>query len=563
MKVTNTYDHFYRYDEVTQVLKAYEQAYPGLVRLSSLNVTKEGRNIWLLEVTDLSTGDFATKPAYFLNGHVHAGEVTGSMSCLHVLDYILTNSDTPEVAEMLTKTTFYVIPRPVPDGAERYLTSPITLRSLNEFYPFPEPMPGVQPYDLDGDGVIRLMLVKSDYGVWKKDAQDDRVMVKRLPDDMGGTYYNIFTEGLVQDYDGVDLQPAPERFGLDLNRNFPMGWMPASVQQGAGNYPLDRLESRTLAEFVFAHKNICDAITFHTFSGLYLYPPGMKPKREADPDDMERYEVITRIAQEETGFAPMNIKDDFLGSEHGRATMGSFEDFLHFGCGIYCYTVETWDPGTRAGIRLAFPNQFEIDEEEKIGNVRKILKWVEDNGLLDYYKPWEKFDHPQLGEVEIGGLNVKYVIQNAPPMFLKEEGERHTRFVMRHVKTMPHVHIDDVKVTPVTGNAYKVEALISNKGYMPTYVLNEYKKLNMAKEIRVTLSGPATFVTGKAVENIGHLEGFSAIKSDYFYSGIMTRPYPPCVKQVTWVVQAEPSAELTLSVWSERAGQAEARVTLP
>jgi len=67
MQLTHTYDHFYRYDEITSILKGYEADYPELTRLSSLAATPEGRSIWLIELTNLKTGDYSDKPAYFVN----------------------------------------------------------------------------------------------------------------------------------------------------------------------------------------------------------------------------------------------------------------------------------------------------------------------------------------------------------------------------------------------------------------------------------------------------------------------------------------------------------------
>jgi len=75
-------------------------------------------------VTDTENGSFETKPTYAIIGHVHAGEVTGTMSAMYFLDYILTNKDEEEIAELLKVTSFYCIPRPVPDGAEYWLTHP-------------------------------------------------------------------------------------------------------------------------------------------------------------------------------------------------------------------------------------------------------------------------------------------------------------------------------------------------------------------------------------------------------------------------------------------------------
>lgn len=83
MKRTHTYDHYYLYSEITQILQGYVQDYPGYCRLTPLAKTAEGRDIWKFELTDLSTGDFCDKPALCVTGNIHAGEVTGSMCAMH------------------------------------------------------------------------------------------------------------------------------------------------------------------------------------------------------------------------------------------------------------------------------------------------------------------------------------------------------------------------------------------------------------------------------------------------------------------------------------------------
>ena len=562
LKATQAYDHYYNYQEITALLQGYAKDYPDLIRLSSLNTTKEGREIWLAELTNTKTGDFGEKPAYFLNGHVHAGEVTGSMCAMYFIDHMLTNYKTDaSLQQLLDSTTFYIIPRVSPDGAEYYLTHPDTLRSLNEFFPFDEPQPGLQPADLDGDGVIRNMLVPSPYGVWKKAADDPRMVVKRRPDEMEGVFYNIYNEGMIDDYDGFSITPAPANFGLDLNRNFPVGWETNNKQAGAGHYALDRLESRTLAEFLVAHKNICNTINFHTFSGLYLYPPGMMPSKQADPDDMKRYRIINKMVVEETGFAPMNIKDDFLGESSSMRTFGSFDDFLHFGRGIYSYTIETWDLGVRSGMGLPYPDPFKQSDEEFEQSARKLLNWMEENDLMGYHKGWTPFEHPQLGPVEIGGVDPKYLVQNPPVQFLPEEVEKHTRFILRHAHTMPHVALRKVELRPLGGDLYKVEAYVCNTGFMPTHVLNEALTLKLVPDIAVELSGEGvTIEEGRCVQEIGQLEGFSGIDSNYFFFGINTNPHKPVEKKVSWVVKAPVGAELTVTVCSQRAGSAKAQL---
>ena len=84
MNTVYTYDHYYSYKEITDILHTYEKENADYAKLSSIGKTTEGREMWLLTITDLSSGvDPDTKPAYLAVGHVHAGEVTGSMCAMY------------------------------------------------------------------------------------------------------------------------------------------------------------------------------------------------------------------------------------------------------------------------------------------------------------------------------------------------------------------------------------------------------------------------------------------------------------------------------------------------
>ena len=79
------------------------------------------------------------KPALYIDGNFHAGEVTGSMINLYAIKYILENYGKDErVTRLLKRNTLYVIPRVSPDGAEVYLTTPETLRSAPKAVSFPQ-----------------------------------------------------------------------------------------------------------------------------------------------------------------------------------------------------------------------------------------------------------------------------------------------------------------------------------------------------------------------------------------------------------------------------------------
>ena len=45
------FNKFYRYNELTRLLKAYTKEYPDLIRLESIGKSHEGRDVWLITAT--------------------------------------------------------------------------------------------------------------------------------------------------------------------------------------------------------------------------------------------------------------------------------------------------------------------------------------------------------------------------------------------------------------------------------------------------------------------------------------------------------------------------------
>ena len=557
MKTTYSYDHYYVYREITEILQHYAEEYPQYCRVSSIGTTSEGRSIWLMELTDRTCGDFADKPGFALDGNVHAGEVTGSMCCMYFLDYLLTNRTEKEVARLLADYTVYCVPRISPDGAEAYLTTPVQLRSVGKLFPYDEPQPGIQPEDLDGDGVIRQMRVKNQNGAFKKWEEDPRVMVKRQPDDICGEFYDVFSEGTVCAYDGGELQPAPERFGNDFNRNFPAGW---GIGGRGGAYGLSNPETRAFADFLHAHPNIGTCLNFHTSGGMYLYPPAFEGRSKAEKADVKRYQEIGKLCRAETGYEFVNLHDEFLGPRIAPVG-GSIDDFCHYVLGIAACTCECWDLDARCGFPPRFPRVAPVSDEDQIRMQAARLKWVEEKNDGEGYKDWTPFLHPQLGEVEIGGFDTKHVIQNPPERFLLQEVQKHTRFMLREIRLLPRLELTGVRAER-HGSCCEITARLVNRGYFPTYITEEGKAIGHIKPVAVHLEG-AEPVRGKAVEEIGQLAGFSEAGDYGWGMGGLTANHTPSEKTLRYLVQQDPGTVVKIVCESPRAGRVQAEVVLP
>src|SRR5690606_20454773 len=105
---------------------SWEEAYSSLLRVRTLTQTGEGREVKVLEITDVETREAELKPAYYIQGGVHAIEGAGVTAALHVAYSLLTNS---EHRELLQRMAFYIVPCAEPDGMEMALVTQTDIRS--------------------------------------------------------------------------------------------------------------------------------------------------------------------------------------------------------------------------------------------------------------------------------------------------------------------------------------------------------------------------------------------------------------------------------------------------
>ena len=551
------YDHYWKYDEMKQNLQSLQKNNPTLCSVETICVTEEGRSVFAVTLTNTKTGSALCKPAFYIDANTHAGEVTGSMAALHAIDYLLASYKTdPSITKLLDTETIYIIPRVSPDGAEKYFTSPYMLRSADRVYN--EVKGGIESKDLDNDGVIRMMRIPTPYGAWKKDGES---LILRNPDDTEGTFYDVFPEGTLTDYDGSEnLKQAKSAWGLDFNRNYPFGWFPDSRQPGAGKYPLSNAENKAIVDFVLAHPNIGGVSTNHTSGGVILYPPGTANASSAPKSDIDAFITIGNMAKEEMGYEPINIFDSFMDDQINYDS-GAFDDWCYQTQGIPAYTVELWDLANRAGVPIIWNMHRTEDPSTGVKRFNACMEWVKKNAP-QYWMDWQPFHHPQFGDVEIGGFNSKYTMQNPPEDFLLQECEKMTKFMVRFAKAMPHLSVDTVTAVKESEGVYKVTAIVGNLGYLPTCLSEEAIKLKVNHPVKVTISG-AEPISGKTTEYAGDLSGYSRTATGvHYYGNISTQASAPAKKKLIWIVKAKSGAKITISASQEKAGCASKTITI-
>jgi len=546
------FDRFHRYDELTRLLHAYAGEYPALVRLASIGKSHEGRDVWVVTLTNAATGPDTEKPALWVDGNLHATEVAASAAALYALQSLVTRyGKDPVVTECLDTHAIYLCPRVNPDGAEWALADrPKFVRSSTRPYPYDEePVDGLLQEDLDGDGRILSMRVPDPNGTWKPHPDDPRLLVRRDPTERGGTYYRVLPEGRLVNYDGTTIEVRPPKEGLDLNRNFPVGWRQEAEQPGAGPYPVSEPEARNLVDFMLAHPNITGVITFHTYSGVLLRPYDDRPDDAFPAEDLWTYKKIGDQGTLMTGYPNIACYHDFR-YHPKQVTTGGFDTWMYDHIGVFTWTVELWSPQRQAGIKdYKYIDWF---REHPVEDDLKLMKWNDEALGGKGYVAWYPFDHPQLGRVELGGWDSMNAWGNPPPAFLEKEIQPFPDWIVWHTLISPRLGLREASVTPIGEGAYRVRLVVENTGWLPTYVTKKAVEKKVARGLicEIELPEGARLQTGKPREEFRPLEG-RAYKAAYLEP--LDENTADRLK-VEWVVQAPAGGTVKLVARCERAG---------
>jgi murein tripeptide amidase MpaA len=548
------FDTYYRYDELTRILHAFAEEYPQLVRIESIGKSYEGRDIWLLTVTNFATGPAEEKPALWVDGNIHASEVSPSSACLYLIHRLTREYGSHEkITRCLDTRAFYICPRVNPDGAEWALADkPKIIRSSTRPYPYDEdPIGGLVVEDIDGDGRMLMMRIPDPNGNWKKHPDEPRLMIRRDPDEVGGEYYRILPEGRFDEpFDPAILTIQPKKEGLDLNRNFPAHWRQEHEQEGAGPYPTSEPEVRAIVDFIVKHPNITGGVTFHTWSGVLLRPYSHQPDDAFPAEDLWTYQKIGAKGTEITGYPNISVYHDF--KYHPKEYIsGVFDDWMYDHMGVFAWTVEIWSPQRQAGITdYKFIDWY---REHPVEDDLKLLKWSDEVLGGRGYVDWYPFEHPQLGRVELGGWDMLYAWRNPPPEFLEKEVALFPDWLVWHLLISPKLAVYEATVEPLGDALYKVRLVVQNTGWLPTYITKKAleKKLVRGVIAEIELPDGATLQLGKPREELGQLEGRA-----YKPSAITVWNADPTDDRakVEWVVHAPQGGTVRLTARHERAG---------
>ena len=547
------FGHYHTYDETVGLLRGWAAKYPDLVELHAVGQSFEGRDIWQLTIASRKHRKHTERPAFFIEGGRHAGEISGIEATLFFVHHVLTRYGTdPEITRLLDTRTIYARPMNNPDGSSLYHLTAQTLRSTVR--PHDSDGDGLLDEDagedLDGDGFIRQMRrhVGKGKGSLVKDPRDakGRAML-RVRDNEGD--YEVHPEGVDSDGDGRYNEDGIG--GLDLHRNYPENWRPmreetgrGQTQGGAGEYPLSEPETRSVFLFLMAHPNVAIVQSLDTAVPMILRGPSVSRSDETIlPADLELIRRFDAKGLEITGYPWAGDTYQVYATRTGpnpltgdppRPTplFGHGPDFGYSYYGAVWYGNEIWNGG-----------RFVDYDNDKRHEDWEILRWNDEHraGRGDF-KDWTAFKHPTLGEVEIGGFNPKFYSQNPPPDLLETWARNEALFNLFLAQQLPQVRIVSAGATSAGSGVFEVEMTVTNEGRMPT-------ALDIAQRVKIVRPDSCSITLSKGQELVqpsaaGTPRQRAAIDIEWLKPGES--------KSVRWQVKG--AGQVTLTAASTRGG---------
>jgi hypothetical protein len=329
---------YYDYNSMTEYLQFLQESRPDIVKLWSMGETHEGRDIWVLKLSDkpelIDDGGTQAEPNVLLVGAHHGNEWISYEVVLYVLSFLINNyqmeDDNGSIATyIIDNREVFFVPILNPDGVqyahevERGWRKNREPNYANEFGPTQIISPDLVPLSYGVD-------INRNYGWAWHEAGGSNVLVTSGPS-YRGPPDNVDDDGdaIIQ----IDIRP---------------GYIPVGPDEGVDEDPWDGIDNDDDGEVdedpaggftsreTIAMRHLGEthffpvAITYHSYSELILWPWGNTP--EPPKDAAVLAQLGTRMA-EMNGYRPMQ------GYELYPVT-GEFNDWFYAQYGTFGYTFE-------------------------------------------------------------------------------------------------------------------------------------------------------------------------------------------------------------------------------
>jgi hypothetical protein len=539
-----TFDHYYDGKEVVKAVEQLCRAFPRLTEMRSIGVSEEGRDIWLLTINNPDTGKDADKPGIYVDGSIHGNEIQATEVCLYIAWYLLDNYDElPIIKELVDTRAFYIIPVVNVDSRSRFFQDPGGYNiGRTARVPYDDDRDGLvdeDDYDdIDGDGEILQMRIKDAAGGWRSHPDDPRVMVRIKPGEKG-EWRLLGSEGLDNDGDGRLNEDVPGY--LDMNRNYGFKWQPPYVQRGAGDYPMSGKVTKAVADFIVTKPNIVFNFAFHNMGGLIVRGPGSKLSGMYPQSDVAVYDFLGKEGEKIIpGYRYI------IGSRDMYTTHGDFDEFMFSCFGIYGFVGELFMSSQEQYRKAGEEPQRESEQSGRYSNRTPTEERQRFNDVVtqgSMFREWRTFDHPQFGEIEIGGWRT-FTTRIPPTFMLPEMLHRNASLVIFAARHAPEVELELLEIKKLGGDLHRIRVRAVNSKAIPTLSARALRR-KLARRDILSIGGRSLDVVSAAVVKDIHLDQLEPVEHRPWM--IFTHVPSFGSRDVQWIVRGRGKVKVTFS----------------
>ncbi|MBT3750882.1 MAG: hypothetical protein HOG34_18025 [Bacteroidetes bacterium] len=599
---------YLNFKDLSAQIKSMVQQHDGVANLESIGKSAQGRDIWLITLANPKGTPLGERPGILVAANFEGDHLVGSQISLSMMKSLLEDySDNEDIKKSFDEHVYYFFPRMNPDGAEQFFNEIKTGQKTNSA-PYDGDNDGRMdedgPDDLDNNGVITMMRVKDPAGSYTIDPANDQIL--KVADATKGEtgMYKVYWEGLDNDGDGfINEDPVG---GVDFNRNFQHAY--PYFQPDAGLHMICENETKALMDWVISHRNISIMLNFGLSDNLLTAPNskgqlsndrglnlvsfadasisgaskvGMvstrssfgffgrggfsfggnrsgqtqqsagsrrqarKPATTYNKADLSYFTKVSEEYKELTGLKKAPIL---------RNPQGAFFQYGYFQYGVLSLSTPGWGfpeiqdstskrEGPKRGASGMSGRGPSGPSASKSGIDQEYMKYLMANNVKGFVA-WKSFEHPDLGQVEIGGFT-PYEMVNPKADLLDELGQKHADFVVYLSSLYADISIVNTEVISHGDGLFRIKASVENKGFLPTTLQHGVVSRSVA---------PAMVQLGVQSENI--------ISGDSKTNFIQRLEGSGDQKSFEWLLKGKKGDKIELKVHSQKGGTDKAIITL-
>ena len=549
-----TWDRWLDHAELGERMELMARTWPEFLTLSSLGKSYGGRDLWMMTINNPDTGEEMDKAAMFIEANVHGNEIQGGEVCLYTIWYLMENyGEIDEITRLVDERVFYIVPTVNPDGRDFFMHG-MGSGARTGHVPVDSDGDGLfdedGPDDLNNNGVMEQIRKYVPGEGTHRISQDDPRIMEAVPPGETGDWIILGYEGIDNDGDGRVNEDPPG--GYDPNRNYGSDWQPNYIQGGAMDYPFQLPEARATQDFMATHPNIAGMQSYHNTGGMILRGPGSAWGGTYPRQDIRVYDELGENGERILPWYDYLIIWQGLYTVHG----GSI-DWTNDGHGIISFSNELWNGGQYFQSPLL--TEQTQDEDSPIGGQKGRYFFNDFLEFGDQFVEWAPFDHPEYGEVEMGGWNKMFGRVN--PRFMSMElFHRNMAFTLYHADEMPLMSMRETEVESLGDGLYRVRVDIRNERLIPT-ITEKGRQNNVVRPDLLTVEGDVEVVTAAWVTDEHRPGPTQRIDQDDLERIIIRSGHPGrTTKTVEYLVRG--SGTMTVTYSAVKGGTASTRVQL-